>query len=265
MRITRREVNIFSMSALDLFASALGAFILLAVVALPFFGNTSRIPASGPLICPEPVVCPIPEPCEICAPPGFQKIPKVDLVIVLDISGSMQGVLDRMKADAGDVVRLLDKLSDSAAVRLVVFGDDQFSSPVTHFPITPTSKSAQLLSQIGSVHIDIGIGSGSNGETGEAVYAGVAEALRTPFRADALSVILILTDDEPHPYDRSMLDSAARGFASLGEKKLSVYYVGADSGDGAYYRALATSASGQYFDSDSASSVTAALLLALLP
>ena len=40
MRLRRREINVFSMSALDLFASGMGAFILLAVMALPFFPNT---------------------------------------------------------------------------------------------------------------------------------------------------------------------------------------------------------------------------------
>jgi len=40
MKLRNRELNIFSMSALDLFASALGAFILLTVIALPFFANT---------------------------------------------------------------------------------------------------------------------------------------------------------------------------------------------------------------------------------
>ena len=40
MRARSREINIFSMSALDLFASALGAFILIAVVLFPYFPNT---------------------------------------------------------------------------------------------------------------------------------------------------------------------------------------------------------------------------------
>ena len=40
MKLRNREINIFSMSALDLFASALGAFILLTVVSLPYFSNT---------------------------------------------------------------------------------------------------------------------------------------------------------------------------------------------------------------------------------
>ena len=39
MKKRSRELNIFSMSALDLFASALGAFILITIVLLPFFPN----------------------------------------------------------------------------------------------------------------------------------------------------------------------------------------------------------------------------------
>ena len=40
MKSRNRELNIFSMSALDLFASAMGAFILIAFVLLPYFPNT---------------------------------------------------------------------------------------------------------------------------------------------------------------------------------------------------------------------------------
>lgn len=40
MKSRSREINVFSMSALDLFASALGAFILITVVLFPFFPNT---------------------------------------------------------------------------------------------------------------------------------------------------------------------------------------------------------------------------------
>ena len=41
MKRRNREIGIFSMSALDLFASALGAFILIAIVMFPYFPNTS--------------------------------------------------------------------------------------------------------------------------------------------------------------------------------------------------------------------------------
>lgn len=42
-RQKNREINIFSMSALDLFASALGAFILITVAALPYYLNNVRV------------------------------------------------------------------------------------------------------------------------------------------------------------------------------------------------------------------------------
>ena len=37
MKKKNRDINIFSMSALDLFASAMGAFLLIAVMALPYY------------------------------------------------------------------------------------------------------------------------------------------------------------------------------------------------------------------------------------
>ena len=43
MKRKNRDINIFSMSALDLFASALGAFILLAVVVFPYFPNIGMV------------------------------------------------------------------------------------------------------------------------------------------------------------------------------------------------------------------------------
>ncbi|MDE0702558.1 MAG: hypothetical protein OXH59_02425 [Rhodospirillaceae bacterium] len=40
MKFRNREFNIFSMSALDLFASAMGAFILISIVLMPYFLRT---------------------------------------------------------------------------------------------------------------------------------------------------------------------------------------------------------------------------------
>ena len=46
MKPTRREISIFSVSAIDLFASALGAFVVVAFVLLPYFPNTGNAPAA---------------------------------------------------------------------------------------------------------------------------------------------------------------------------------------------------------------------------
>lgn len=42
MKSRSREINVFSMSALDLFASALGAFILISMVLMPYFLRVSH-------------------------------------------------------------------------------------------------------------------------------------------------------------------------------------------------------------------------------
>lgn len=62
MRRKDRELNIFSMSALDLFASALGAFILITLILLPYYLQ------EGAAAEPPPQECPTPEPAPVCPP-----------------------------------------------------------------------------------------------------------------------------------------------------------------------------------------------------
>ena len=47
MKPTRREASIFGVSAIDLFASALGAFVVVALVLLPYFPNTGDAPSTS--------------------------------------------------------------------------------------------------------------------------------------------------------------------------------------------------------------------------
>ena len=49
MKQRNREINIFNMSALDLFASALGAFILITLLLLPYFPNLDPTPVQEKL------------------------------------------------------------------------------------------------------------------------------------------------------------------------------------------------------------------------
>ncbi len=77
MRRRSRELNIFSMSALDLFASALGAFILITLILMPYYLRQKPVPPVPPTcpICPPvpasapaPVPVPAPEPEPVPAP-----------------------------------------------------------------------------------------------------------------------------------------------------------------------------------------------------
>ena len=71
------------LAGIDVFASALGAFIVLAVVALPFLFNTSvAVSSAAPVQIPDPAT---PLPVE------SQLLPDLDLVLLIDSTGSMYG------------------------------------------------------------------------------------------------------------------------------------------------------------------------------
>lgn len=92
MRRRSKELNIFSMSALDLFASAMGAFILITLILMPYYLNQSDAPTPeagfGPEDCPvievpQCPVCPTPEPIEAPqCPPITNQIQIADNLLV---------------------------------------------------------------------------------------------------------------------------------------------------------------------------------------
>ena len=85
MKKSSREVNVFSMSALDLFASALGAFILISVVLMPYYlkaGNVEECPVPEPV--PDCPICPRPSPVPSCPVPDPVKIADNLLVVQME-------------------------------------------------------------------------------------------------------------------------------------------------------------------------------------
>jgi len=263
MKKKNREVNIFSMSALDLFASAMGAFMLLAVIALPFFGNTSKsIPQKCPKIekCPEVKPCPEVKTCPTVAKP----FKKVDLVIVLDISGSMGDELANLKLEIQGIAQILESFSDSSAIRIIVFGDDAFEQPVTSYPLIPVTQQARLQKVVNGIQKNLGMGSGKNNITGESVYGGVAEAINTSWRSGSdLKSIVIITDDEPHPGQSSKLNQAVRQFSSSKNDRVSVIFTEKNIAKQNYYKQLAKTGNGTYFELDK-TTITAGIILSLV-
>ena len=143
MKIRSREINIFSMSALDLFASALGAFMLLTIAALPFFPNTGDSPelvaevaealeqAQQELEQTQEELSQTQsdlsqsqqEAGELSSELARIRIPELDIVICLDVSGSMGEYIDQMKQQIADLATVLDRLSPSVGIGIVWDGD----------------------------------------------------------------------------------------------------------------------------------------------
>lgn len=90
MKRKDRELNVFSMSALDLFASALGAFILITLVLMPYY--LKRTPTPEPAqSCPAPTpapacpVCPTPAPAPVCPPPSPPATVVMDKLLMIEM------------------------------------------------------------------------------------------------------------------------------------------------------------------------------------
>ena len=160
MRLRGREINIFSMSALDLFASGMGAFILLAIMALPFFPNTgsSPVPPESGEEPDEIVRQELDEALEIARQERDEarqraealaealeqatqerdrsrqqaedlqsrvtelEVPDFDLVICLDVTGSMTEQVDGLKLQINNLARILNAIAPTG-LGIVAFGD----------------------------------------------------------------------------------------------------------------------------------------------
>lgn len=90
-RKKKKQLNIFSMSALDLFASALGAFILITLILMPYYENVAKNdPKKSPPKCPiitKAPSCPVcpqvkEKKCPIIVPPTADEVIKDKLLLV---------------------------------------------------------------------------------------------------------------------------------------------------------------------------------------
>lgn len=172
------------MSALDLFASALGAFILVAVILFPYYRHLSKY-----------------------------KLPHTDVVIVLDTTGSMKGVTESLKREIRGFADITRKLAPSLAVGVVVFNDaNEIPDAEEYFPLREMNADNYAMEELEKrlTFIEAGKAGGNNNLIGENLQGGLWLAMQTDWRADSdLRVIAVVTDDIPHEGTEDWIIAAA--------------------------------------------------------
>ena len=309
MKPRSRELSIFSMSALDLFASGMGAFILLAIMALPFFPNTGSAPEPVPE--PEPAVDAgaLEDALDVAERERDEErqraeqladelrqtieellntsrerdqaqqqaaslrtqvaeleVPDLDLVICLDVSGSMSEQVSGLKQQISDLGRILNAVAPTG-IGVVAFGDRFWERPL--FVQNVTTNMPVLENFINGLAPQMGLGRGRNDDSPEALAMALERAVTMNWRSESESRYIVIMSDFPAYPDRVPAALvAAQGFAARDSHHVSAVMVnGSATGRAAetFMRQLAVAGNGEFVDGEEKTLVGSILLAVLLP
>jgi hypothetical protein len=293
----RQALEVLSISALDIFASALGVFVLMAILLFPYYlkqpsidaakagaqaelaaaadaveqarqavdqamaervaAETARAAAQARLERAEAAAARAaqePEPEEVGAPAdpetgGEQQariaISDLDLVFVMDTTGSMGRELADLQANLVGIIRVLSRLASSLRIGFVAFKDRGDAYLTREYPLQRMNEAhvAEL------VNFVKGLRAQGGGDDPEPVDEALKAALAMPWRADAQGRIIVVGDAPVHPHRyRQTLDLAARFHGSSpGEKAprtVSAIYTGDSLAFRPFFEQLATAGGG---------------------
>lgn len=258
MKRKNREINIFSVSALDLFASAMGTFIIMSVVLFPYFTNTSRRTVEGPSPRPQPTTP--------------RQFPHLDLIIALDVTDSMSGSISQLKAEIGELTQVLAGLTPTVAMGMVAFGDRAWERPIIRFEAREIGRSRRsreaLADFVGRLEADMGRGRGENLDGPEAFLEALRAAKSMDLRSRAQRrIIVVVTDNPAYPEETTQAIAEAGAFAALGGGRVvsTVFVPTENAGPAApaFLEQVAAAGGGRGVR-DEGGSLTATLLLSLM-
>ena len=282
MKRIRRESSIFSVSAIDLFASALGAFIVVALVLLPYFPNTGDAKAgevdalrarAAQAEAERDSARRALEQAREAGRSTVQALPPIDLVIALDTTGSMTGEVASLREEIAGLAELLVDLTEDAAIGIIDFKDGCGGAPALRVaPLQPVDR--RSVTQLMTFARSMRAGSASCNTTPDEDFA---EALR----AAAASVwrpgserrsIVLITDNPAHAHLRDQAIADARSFGARSGALHTVSTVFVDPRYSArrsypdtasFLRQVAVSGGGQFVRSSENASLSVMILRAI--
>jgi len=354
VRLRSRELNVFSMSALDLFASGMGAFILVTVMALPFFPNTGdsgedikvvqaaldnerrqREDAERQLsdarrrlteaqrqrdralrdLERADQTSPVPDDDaaeraeaarrsleeaekrlqaaedrlaesqrqledarrqlqdaeknaeELGRALADMQFPDMDIVICLDVSGSMREEIEGLKREITDLANVLDNLAPSTGIGVVAFGDRRWRNPIHVQEIVGLSRLSVLERFVQRLEPNMNDPRAQrNQDRPEAIATALDRAVALNWRSVSRRRYIVVVSDAPAYPDREQSAlRTAQSFASVtGQTVSGVVVPFPDTSPERFMRALAAAGNGRLIDATRGESMMASLLLVIL-
>lgn len=294
MKLKSKEINIFSMSALDLFASALGAFIVLTVAMMPFYPNTGDSPekvsdikkelelaeaeleqTKADLAEEEQKNAALEDEIEKAKKEleglSEAKLPPLDLVIALDTTNSMDSVVNGLKQDIQELAEVLDVLSDDVGIGLIEFKDNCHpASMIRTLPMQKVDRSGLQRLRSFARSMRAHSPGNCNFDSPEAMDEAMVAAARMGWRAGTKKRSVILISDNP-PENRARAMASVREFAgrTSANHTVSTVFVNTfgtpkEPDTVPYLKEMARVGKGKYVREGSSSSFTITVLKALV-
>lgn len=302
MLVRRRQaLEVLSISALDIFASALGVFVLMAILLFPYYlkqpsieaeqaGARAELAAAADdvvharqaiadalqeraaaqatlaeararLVEVEALAARAaqePEPQEVGAPAepdtrGEQKvriaIADLDLVFVMDTTGSMRRELADLQANLIGIIRVLSRLASSLRIGFVAFKDRGEEYVTREYPLERMNE-AHVAELVRFVN---GLRAKGGGDDPEPVDEALRAALAMPWRADAQGRIIIIGDAPAHAHRQGATLALAEQFrrsapGQQAPRTVSAIYTGQSPALRPFFERLAAAGGGDLSD-----------------
>jgi hypothetical protein len=199
-----REINIFSLSAIDLFCSGMGAVMVLMVLLMPYYRKQLATPPPVPLEAAAVPLTPVPVPVKPAPPVAGVIIHDLELMIVIDTTGSMGRQIDDLRNTLGSIVNVLCRLSENLRVGVVAYrdhGDEYVVRTLSLRRVSPDDSGMTELREFIR-----GLGADGGGDLPEAVAEAMEAATHGRARWTSLAklptnsrqIILIVADAPGH-------------------------------------------------------------------
>lgn len=146
-------------------------------------------------------------------------MPALDLVIVIDTTGSMGEALEDLSESMGGIVAVLQKLVVSLRVGVVAYRDYDVNSWLTRdLPLTAVEgEGLRKVQRFVSALEPAGRFLGGN-TAREAMLSGLKVAWKMAFRGDARQVIIVIGDAAPHRYEEGETLARTEAFVRSGRR-----------------------------------------------
>lgn len=206
------------------------------------------------------------------------QLPHVDIVIVLDTTGSMGSVIKSLKQELANMAAILGQLAPSAAIGIIGFNDiQQTPAEYTIFPLQKIAVGDGSVERLERKleSVKAGDASGDNPDRPENLHGGFKLATQAQWRASSkVQIIIVVTDALPHPGTEGDIFTAAGDFAADTKKSVTTVNVGSqnwlmrffnirrDNDNEEFMKELAVAGGGRYVETQS--SLVAPILLGLL-